>query len=214
MEFNLKDFKYNFLLDKATLVGKQREEKILLVGKDGLDTEAFRKLKEIQDNIYDFITEGKNLLIYSEFTGNGKTEWSKKLLFSWFNSIWFKTDLRCRGLFISLPRFINAMKSNITSPNEYFQYINSIVRDVDLVIWDELNYKELVSGKSTFEHDYLLDVISYRHSIGKSNIYTSNYTLKEIASNLGTRLSSRIIGESINVELRGADKRSWGVDNK
>lgn len=211
MEFSLRDFKYNYLLDQSTMVGKQRVEKTLLVGKDGLDTEAFRRLKEIQDNIYEFVTEGNNLLIYSEFTGNGKTEWAKKLIFSWFESIWFKTDLTCRGIFISLPRFINAMKSNINTPNEYFRYINSVIRDVDLVIWDELNYKELVSGKSTFEHDYLLDVISYRHSIGKSNIYTSNYNLENISANLGTRLSSRIIGESVNIEFKGADKRSWGV---
>lgn len=211
MEFNLKDFKYNFLLDKSTMVGKQREEKKLLVGKDGVDKEAFSKLKAIQDDIFNFVTNGKNLLIFSEFTGNGKTEWAKKLMFSWFNSIWFKTDLVCRGLFVSLPRFINAMKSNINTPNEYFNYINSLIRDVDLVVWDELNYKDLASSKSTFEHDYLLDVISYRHSTGKSNIYTSNYNLENISANLGTRLSSRIIGESINIELKGADKRSWGV---
>ena len=210
MEFNVKEFKFNYLLDKAMMEGKQRKDVPLLLDSNKIDLEPYRKLKEISKDIKNYVNNGKNILIYSKFTGNGKTEWSKKLLFSWFKAIAMETPLECRGLFVSLPRLINAMKSNITKPDDYYNYINEHIRDVDVVVWDELNYKDLSNNKSTFEHDYLLDIISYRHSIGKTNIYTSNYDLDTMAASLGTRLSSRIIGESIQIEFKGNDKRGWG----
>ena len=74
-----------------------------------------QKIREkVRDNIKDFVESGKNLLIYSEHTGNGKTEWLKKLLLAYFDSIWPFTDIECRGLFISMPKFISAMKANIS----------------------------------------------------------------------------------------------------
>ena len=99
------------------------------------------------------------------------------------------------------------MKENISTPNEYFQYINDNILKADLVVWDEINYKDY----TTFEHDYLLGVISQRLAEGKSNIYTTNYSLPIIEQKLGTRLSSRVVGASIKVEFKGKDKRSWGV---
>ena len=168
------------------------------------DYAAFQRLKEIKNNINDFVKDGKNLLIYSINTGNGKTEWSKKLLLNWFDSIWPTTDIICRGLFISMPKLIQAMKDNISKENEYFQYINKNIITADLVIWDEINYKDW----SNFEHDFMLNIISQRISIGKANIYTTNYSLQDIEKKLGSRLSSRIIGNSELIELKGSDKRN------
>lgn len=206
-EFCIRHYKMDSLTHMASMEGKQKYPIQLKLDADGTDKEPYTKLKQIQNDISDFVNQGKNLLIYSECTGNGKTEWSKKMLFSWFNSIWTTTEITCRGLFISMPRFINAMKENITNPNEYFQYIHENILTADLVVWDEINYKEY----ATFEHDYFLGVISQRLATGKSNIYTTNYDLPIIEKKLGTRLSSRIIGSSIKIQLKGKDKRSWGV---
>lgn len=206
-EFCIRHYKMDSLTHLATMEGNQKYPIQLKLDSDGTDREQFKYLKETQSNIKDFVESGKNLLIYSEKTGNGKTEWGKKLLLSWFNSIWPYTELECRGLFISMPRFMNAMKENISTSNEYFQYINDNILKADLVVWDEINYKDY----TTFEHDYLLGVISQRLAEGKSNIYTTNYSLPVIEQKLGTRLSSRIVGASIKVEFKGKDKRSWGV---
>ena len=75
------------------------------------------------------------------------------------------------------------MKENISKPNEYYQYVNDNIVNADLVIWDEINYKEW----SSYEQDYVLNIISQRLAIGKSNIYTSNYNLKTIEERLGSR---------------------------
>lgn len=205
--FCIRHYKMDCLTHMACMEGSLKYPISLKLDSDGTDKEAYGKLKSIQGDINNFVKDGKNLLIYSKNTGNGKTEWTKKLLLSWFDSIWHTTDLDCRGLFISMPRFIQAMKDNITAPNDYFKYINDNIYKADIVIWDEINYKDLTD----FEHSYLLGVISQRMLTGKSNIYTTNYDLDTILKKLGTRLGSRIVGGSIKVELKGKDKRNWGV---
>ena len=203
--FCIRHYKVDYLVQAATLEGKQKYP--ITLKPDQVDYEAFVTLKEIKNDIENFVKDGKNLLIYSKHTGNGKTEWSKKLLLSWFNSIWHSTEMSCRGLFISMPKLVAAMKENISKPNEYFQFVNSNIIRADLVVWDELNYKEWTQ----FELDFMLNAISQRVAIGKSNIYTTNYDIPVIEERLGTRLASRIIGCSKCVEFKGLDKRGLNV---
>lgn len=203
--FCIRHYKMDYLVTHATLEGKQRYSIPLFP--DAVDRPAFVRLKEIQADINNFVTSGHNLLIYSVNCGNGKTEWAKKLLLSWFGSIWHTTEMECRGLFISLPKIIAAMKENFTKPNDYFQYINDNLLTADLVVWDEINYKEWTS----FEQEFMLNVISQRVTMGRSNIYTTNYDLPNIEKRLGARLTSRIIGGSELVEFKGADKRGMSI---
>ena len=201
-DFCVRHYKMDFLVNSAMLEGKQRYS--VPLKPEAVDKDAFLFLRGIKEGINDFVKEGKNLLIYSVNTGNGKSEWSKKLLLSWFNSIWSQTDFTCRGLFVSMPKFVFAMKENISKPNEYFQYVNDNLVNADLVVWDEINFKEWTA----YELDYMLNIISQRIAIGKSNIYTTNYGMDEISKRLGTRLASRIIGCSECVEFKGKDRRA------
>lgn len=205
--FCIRHYKMDCLISMACLEGKQRYPVSLVLDKDNVDKDAFKQLKEMQLNIYNFVTKGENLIIYSELTGNGKTEWSKKFLFSWFDAIWPNTELECRGLFVSLPKLLTALKDNLSEPSEYFQYIKENIIKADLVVWDELNYKQLTS----FEHDFMLNIIDQRMSIGKSNIFTTNFSLDVTVEKLGSRLGSRILGKSKKIELKGKDKRGLGV---
>lgn len=161
----------------------------------------------VTEGISDFVKNGKNLLIYSEGTGNGKSAWSKKLLLSWLDSIWPFTDFTCRGLFVSVPSLLRNYVSNVSNFNETFNYIDENIYDADLVVWDEICSKDYTE----FEHAYLLNVINSRMERGKANIFTTNYNLDTINKKLGTRLGSRVIGSSIKVEFKGGDKRGWGI---
>lgn len=207
-DFCIRHYKMSTLVSMALLEGKQRYS--IPLTPDKCDYDAFVRLREIKNSIGNFVADGKNLLIYSQNTGNGKTEYSKKLLLSYLDSVWSTSDFVPRALFISMPKFIIAMKENISVPNEYYQYINDNIYKVDLVVWDEINYKEW----SQFEQDYMLNVISDRIAVGKSNIYTTNYSLADIEKRLGTRLASRIIGASELVEFKGADKRGFNGGEK
>ena len=201
--FCIRHYKMSCLTYMALLEGRYKYPIPLKLYPDSPDRDAFLKLRGIQTNIKDFVNNGKNLLIFSKFTGNGKTSWAVKIGLSWLDAIWASTDLCCRCLFVSLPKLMSAMKENIGRPNEYFQYVNENIINADLVIWDEINYKDYTD----FEYDFLLNIISQRMSLGKSNIYTTNYDLPEIEKKLGTRLSSRVIGGSIKVEMNGKDMR-------
>ena len=198
-------YKMSYLVSAALLEGKQRFTIPLYPEK--IDFANFVRLKEIQKNIFEFVKEGKNLLIYSENTGNGKTEWSKKLLLTFLDSIWSTTDFECRAMFVSFPLLIPAMKDNISKSNDYFTYVSENIPTADLIVWDEINYKEMTS----FEEEFLLSTISQRLTLGKSNIYTTNFSLPSIKEKLGPRLASRIVGASECIELKGSDKRHKGV---
>ena len=201
--FCVRHYKMHYLSAKALLEGKERFTVPLYP--DAKDVPAYKRLAEIRSNIEKFVQDGKNLLIYSENCGNGKTEWSKKLLMSWFNSIWHKTAFKCRGMFIYMPKFVSSAKNNISKEDEYYSYVNENIFDADLVVWDEINYK----AWTDYEMELLLNIISQRIASGKSNIFTTNYGIDVIANKLGPRLASRIIGCSELVEFKGSDRRSY-----
>lgn len=201
--FCIKLFRMNYLFDASLMSMKQRQHKSLQLDADGADRNEFNKLKSIEDNIEKFVESGTNLYIHSPISGNGKTEWSLRLLQSYINKIWFKSDLRCRVLFINVPRYLISLKDSITTPSEYVDHIKKNIFEADIVVFDEIGIK----AATTFEFENLLNFINTRIDLGKSNIYTSNLTAQELSERLGSRLYSRILHMSLDIEFKGSDKR-------
>lgn len=191
------------LYTAALMTESQKKHLVLKVDADGTDLEEFKQLAEIEKNIDKFVAEGKNLYLHSANCGCGKSSWSIRLIEAYFNKIWVRSEIKCRALFISVPRFLLALKDNITARNEYFNYIKDNVLEADLVVWDDIAAKM----GSEFELTHLLNIIDNRIASGKSNIYTSNLNRQQLYSALGERLTSRVANMSIEIELHGADKR-------
>lgn len=204
--FCIKLFKLDALYNESLLTFNQRNHINLRIDSDGADREAFVELSNIQDNIVEFVENGRNLYIYSTVTGNGKTAWTVRLIQQFFNKIWISTDLCCRALFISVPRYLLAIKDNISEKNDYAIFIKDNVLSADLVVWDDIGTKTATS----FEHENLLYIIDSRLSNNKSNIFTSNVLPTELRDIAGDRLYSRIINNSQCIQFVGKDKR--GVD--
>lgn len=122
---------------------------------------------------------------------------------AYFNEIWPNAALKCKALFINVPRFLLALKDNISEHSDYINHIKANVLNADIVIWDEVGVKSL----TVFEHENLLNLINTRLDENKSNIYTSNLNPDELREKVGDRLYSRIVNNSINIELFGQDKR-------
>lgn len=202
--FCIKLFKLNFLFNEALVSDTQRRHVSLRLDADLRDEQAFTQLLDLQSHIEDFVSHGKNLYLHSLITGNGKTAWALRLLQSYFNAIWFKTDLKCRGLFINVPRLLLAIKDNYSEYNEYAIAVRNNVLQADLVVWDEIAVREL----SAHDHEQLLSMINGRIDAGKSNIYTSNLPPDAVKYMLGDRLYSRIVNCSTEIVLYGKDKRS------
>jgi DNA replication protein DnaC len=191
------------LYSAALMTESQKQHIALRVDQDGTDLEQFKQLAAIEQDIVNFIKEGKNLYLHSSNCGCGKTSWSLRLTEAYFNKIWARSEAKCRVLFISVPRFLLALKDNITAKSSYVEYIKENVFEADLVIWDDIAAKM----GSEFELTHLLNIIDNRLALGKSNIYTSNLNRQQLYTALGERLTSRIANMSIDIELFGSDKR-------
>ena len=200
----IKLFKINELCNLAMLTDDQRRKKKLWLDGNGIDKDAFTFLKSVEDNIEKFVHSGDNLYIYSYITGNGKTAWALRILNSYIEKIWYKSDIVCRGLFVNVPRFLISLKDNIGNYNEYYNQIKDNILDADLVVFDEIGAKVATS----FETEHLLSIINARVDAKKSNIYTSNLGPEELRKAVGDRMYSRIINTSTEIMFRGTDKRS------
>lgn len=201
--FCMRLFKLDYLYKEALISSSQRKHVPLRIDADGTDEDAFSRLKNIENNIETFIAEGNNLYIHSVICGNGKSSWALRMVQTYFNKIWLKTSLRCRALFINVPRLLLALKDNISEKSDYVQHIKENILTCDIVIWDDIATKQT----TTFESEHLFSMIEARIAEGKSNIFTSNLTENELHKALGDRLYSRIVNLSVNIELNGADKR-------
>lgn len=196
-------FRMNYLYEESLMSMKQRQHVSLRIDEDGTDLEAFNKLKNIEEHIDQFVAGGNNLYLHSTTCGNGKTAWALRMLQSYIGKIWYKSDLKCKVLFINVPRYILALKDSISASNDYIDHIKKYIFDADLVVFDEVGTKAL----TTWEHEQILNLVNTRIDMNKSNIYTSNLTGIELREKVGDRLYSRIMNLSIDIELFGSDKR-------
>lgn len=202
--FCLRKYKMDDLYNNSLLSANQRKRVVIHVDADGTDYNEFLKLSDMERNIVSFVESGKNLFLHSSNCGNGKTTFAIRLIQAYFNKIWPRSSLGCHALFIDVPSFLIALKNNISNHDQYAQFIKENIMRADLVVFDDIAAKV----GSTFEIDQLLSYINGRIALGKSNIYTSNLSFKEMQQALGDRLASRICQLSIDVELHGSDKRS------
>ena len=206
-DFCMRKYRLDCLYDNSLLTDKQRQVGRLFTDKDGTDLHEFQRLADLEKKMDAFVDAGANLYLHSYNCGNGKTSWSVRLMVGYFSKIWYKSTFKCQALFISVPRYLLALKENISNKNDYAEFINKNVLDADLVVWDDIATKI----GTEFELNHLLNIINTRMDNGKSNIFTSNLGSKELANSLGERLASRICNKSIDIELHGADKRYFGL---
>ena len=167
------------------------------------DVQAFIILKEIKDDILNFVKNGESIYIYSDNFGNGKTTWAIKLLQKYFDDIWAGNGFRCRGIFIHVPTFLTKIKEGISRKDEEFETLKSRLMEVDLVIWDDIAATKL----GDFDHTNLLTYIDQRKLNQLSNIYTGNLHQDELRDALGNRLASRVWNDSTLIRFIGADRR-------
>lgn len=206
-DFCQKKYRLDTLFSNSLLTQKQQQPIVLRVDADNTDLREFKQLAEIEKFIDTFVAEGSNLYLHSSGVGNGKTSWAIRLMTSYFNKIWHKSTFGCQALFISVPRYLLALKEQISGRSKYAEFVNAHVLEADLVIWDDIAAKD----GTEFEVNHLFNQINNRLDAGKSNIFTTNMGRKELVKALGERLASRICNKSIDIEFHGSDKRALSL---
>ena len=152
-DFCLRKYKMDSLYSAALMTESQKQHIVLKVDQDGTDLEQFKALADIEKNIVKFVEEGKNLYLHSANCGNGKSSWAIRLTEAYFNKIWARTEPKCRALFISVPRFLLALKDSITNKSEWFWIVlaacsNILLHEIIVVIKkikNKKNQKQLVA---------------------------------------------------------------------
>lgn len=206
--FCIKLFKLQQLYDLSLLTEKQRIRIPLRIDADGTDQSAFERLSVIESDVVRYFGEsGNSLYIYSSNVGNGKTTWAIRLIQSYLTSVWYKCDIDCKALFVSVPKYLIAIKDNISEVNEYAQHVKKYVYSADIVVFDDIATK----SATQFEHEILFNMIDARVNLGKSNIFTSNMDYVGLVNTVGERIASRIFNTSEKIRFDGQDKRALGV---
>lgn len=178
-------------------------QKAVKLSPEKVDIKAFITLKNIKDNIIEFVKGGNSVYIYSENFGNGKTTWAIKLMQQFFDEVWAGNGFKPRGVFIHVPTFLTKIKDGISKKDDYFEMIKELLPEVDLVIWDDIASTAL----SNYDYSNLLTYIDQRKLNGLSNIYTGNIAQKDLQEAVGNRLASRVWNDSLIVEFVGMDRR-------
>ena len=180
---------------------KQKPIVLKLTEDNEMDTDAFLRLRDIRENIVDFVERGRNLYICSDTTGNGKTSWAIKMLQTYFHYTAVGNYDNLKGMFVSTTELLLRLK-DFNNPLSK-TYLDNL-RTVDLVVWDDI----AVSGMSQYDFTQLYSIIDARVLAEKSNIFTSNQpTAEGLADFVGSRLVSRIYYTSEIIELYGKDRR-------
>ena len=95
----------NYLINNCGMKNADRFLKPISPAK--IDVDAYLQLQEIKDNIVQFVEESRNLYIISHNLQTGKTTWSLKIMYKFFDEIWAGNGFVQRGYFIHVPEFVN-----------------------------------------------------------------------------------------------------------
>jgi len=130
------------------------------------------------------------------------------LMLAYFNKVWAGNGFRRRGIFVSVPEFIDRNREIINNRDEEFVKIREDLLKCDLVIWDDISSIKLTD----FNHAILFNYIDARMLSNKANIFTGNVDYESMTKNLGGRLASRIWNGSEIVQFVDQDKRGVYYD--
>ena len=181
-DFCLRKYKMDSLYSAALITDNQRQHISLKIDSDGTDLEEFKKLAEIEQSIETFIQEGKNLFIHSSNCGNGKSSWSLRLAEAYLNKIWARSKVECRVLFISVPRFLLALKDNISAKNSYVEYIKE-------------NVNIIIKCKKAYVNSDLVRDVIFNFVVRNYSSIEVNFSKKDINVELAKKALEDIITE-------------------
>lgn len=169
------------------------------------DVKAFEALNGFKEHIVENVAEGNGLYIWGKSTGSGKTSWACKIMSYYFRKIAFNSGLENEGLYIFLPTFLEDLRNSYDNPDPDFEQVLDMLKKCKLLIIDDIGAERVTE----WVRERLVSIINTRVGAGLSTIYTSNLSPEELKEGLGDRISSRVLGSSVVVEITGADRRGW-----
>ena len=127
---------------------------------------------------------------------------------AYIDKIWHTAEVgSCKVLFVNVPQYLRELKATVGgAESKYVEHIKENILTADLVVFDDIATKVATE----FEMDSLFTAIDSRIYYGKANVFTSNTPKDCLKDVLGSRIASRILGGTIEINLLGVDKRGYG----
>lgn len=154
------------------------------------------KLAKVKGKIEDYINgfDGKKSLMLFGGYGTGKSHLSvsitKKLM-----------DKGKRCLFLSLPKLLTKIKDTYNNDGVTEDELLEMIKKVDLLVLDDLGAEH----PTPWTVAKMFEVIDDR--AGKSTVYTTNLSSKELRERFNERNFSRIMENTESIGLQGEDFR-------
>ena len=167
------------------------------------DLSAFEALNEYKERVLEKVGAGDGLYIWGKSTGSGKTSWACKIMSHYFRKVAFDTGLENEGLYIFLPTFLEDLRDYYDTKDPDFEQVLSMVKGCKLLIVDDIGAERVTE----WVRERMVSIINTRVSNNLATIYTSNLSPEELREELGDRISSRVLGSSKVVEIKGGDRR-------
>lgn len=169
-------------------------------------TELQKRAKEITMN---FLELEETTLFFQGNPGLGKTHLSFCLA----------RELKEQGkhvLFVDTPGLMSTLRNSYNRNSEFNQEeLMRLIDDVDLFVLDDVGaeYVRSDDGMESWVSDILYQIVNTRQ--GKRNVYTTNYSGKELRKKYGamsSRIISRMMANSKIIKLDGNDHRLKGLN--
>lgn len=184
----------------------KRYQRPIKIKASSCDRDAHTELIKIRDNIVEWVNSGKNLMLWGETKGNGKTTWACALASAYIRSMVYTTNLEPVVYFIKTAKFLEEIRSQFENPTPEFPETLKLVENVPLLIIDDIGAERTTE----WVRERLLNIIDERYSNNRSTIYTSNCSQSQLIETLHGRIIDRI-KDAKSLQLTAA---SWrGVDN-
>lgn len=190
------------LIQQARIPSKYQGELKLKTTKEDLET--YKTLNEFKNEVHSHVKQGHGLYLYSPTKGNGKTSWAIKILREYLKKVSPEADiLECRGLYVNVPHYMKKLKDSIDDYDKDLQIFRGHIEKAEVVVWDDIGREK----PSDYSKEILYSGINYRYENDKSQIFTSNKSLDELTSQLGSESVDRILGQCMPLEFMGRGRR-------
>lgn len=169
------------------------------------DRDSYLYLKNWMLDVVKNVEDGRGLYIVSRHKGNGKTAWACKIMNEYFRHVALHNNMRCRGLFVNVPSFLQELRDSMDSPSDDVDAKVDAIMRADMVIWDDIG----TENPTSWVRERLYGYINHRYSNSLTQIFTSNVMLEELAHErfMGERIASRIAGQCDIIEFHQRDRR-------